>query len=71
MQPHGTTNMSIPSLYVMLLKMTLVNIAVISVKKNEILSNGSTIVKIVVILRLNLIVKTTLSDINDLSMCPM
>ena len=63
--------MSIPSLYVMLLKMTLVNIAVISVKKNEILSNGSTIVKIVVILRLNLIVKTTLSDINDLSMCPM
>ena len=63
--------MSIPSLYVMLLKMTLVNIAVISVKKNEILSNGSTIVKIVVILRLNLIVKTTLNDINDLSMCPM
>ena len=63
--------MSIPSLYVMLLKMTLVNIAVISVKKNEILSNGSTIVKIVVILHLNLIVKTTLNDINDLSMCPM
>ena len=63
--------MSIPSLYVMLLKMTLVNIAVISVKKNEILSNGSTIVKIVVILRLNLIVKTTLNDINDLSVCPM
>ena len=63
--------MSIPSLYVMLLKMTLVNIAVISVKKNKILSNGSTIVKIVVILHLNLIVKTTLNDINDLSMCPM
>ena len=63
--------MSMPSLYVMLLKMTLVNIAVISVKKNEILSNGSTIVKIVVILHLNLIVKTTLNDINDLSMCPM
>ena len=63
--------MSIPSLYVMLLKMTLVNIAVIFVKKNEILNNGSTIVKIVVILRLNLIVKTTLNDINDLSVCPM
>ena len=63
--------MSIPSLYVMLLKMTLVNIAVIFVKKNEILNNGSTIVKIVVILHLNLIVKTTLNDINDLSMCPM
>ena len=42
--------MSIPSLYVMLLKMTLVNIAVIFVKKNEILNNGSTTVKIVVIL---------------------
>ena len=66
MQPHGTTNMSIPSLYVMLLKMTLVNIAVIFVKKNEILNNGSTIVKIVVILHLNLIVKTTLNDPNDL-----
>ena len=55
----------------MLLKMTLVNIAVIFVKKNKILNNGSTIVKIVVILHLNLIVKTTLNDINDLSMCPM
>ncbi|KAK7843665.1 hypothetical protein CFP56_012053 [Quercus suber] len=49
-KPHGTTNMSIPSLSVILLKMTLMNITVIFVKKNEIPSNGSTTVKIAVIL---------------------
>ena len=42
--------MSIPSLYVIDLKMTLVNIIVIFVKKNETQNIGSTIVKIVVIL---------------------
>jgi len=41
---QGTNNMSIPSLYVILLKMTLVNTIVISVKKNETQSIGSTIV---------------------------
>ena len=39
---HGTTNMNIPSTSVILLKMTPVNITVISVKKNEIPNNGST-----------------------------
>ncbi|KAK7855095.1 hypothetical protein CFP56_029732 [Quercus suber] len=47
---HGTTNMSIPSLYVILPKMTLVSILMTSVKKKEIPSNGSTTVKIAVIL---------------------
>ena len=47
---HGTTNMSIPSLYVILLKMTPINIIVIFVKKNEIPNNGSTTMKIAVIL---------------------
>ena len=47
---QGTTNMSIPSLYVIDLKMTLVNIIVIFVKKNETQNIGSTTVKIVVIL---------------------
>jgi hypothetical protein len=42
--------MSIPSLSVILLKMTLVNTTVISVKKNETQSIGSTTVKIAVIL---------------------
>ena len=42
--------MSIPSLLVMLLKMTLVNIIVIFMKKNEIQIIGSTTVQIVVIL---------------------
>ena len=42
--------MSTPSLYVIDLKMTLVNIIVIYVKKNEIQNIGFTIVKIVVIL---------------------
>ncbi|KAK7855096.1 hypothetical protein CFP56_029733 [Quercus suber] len=49
-KPHGTTNMSIPSLSVIPLKMTPMNIIVIFAKKNEIPKNGSTIVKIVVIL---------------------
>ena len=34
--PQGTNNISIPSLFIMLLKMTLMNIIVISMKKNEI-----------------------------------
>ena len=42
--------MSIPSLYVIILKMTLMSITVTSVKKNEILSNASTTVNIAVIL---------------------
>ena len=42
--------MSIPSLYVIILKMTLVSNTVTSVKKNEIPSNGSITVKIAVIL---------------------
>ena len=42
-KPQGTNNMSIPSLSVMQLKMTLVNIIVISVKMNEIQNIGSTI----------------------------
>ena len=42
--------MSNPSLYVIIQKMTLVSITVTSVKKNEIPSNGSTTVKIAVIL---------------------
>ena len=49
-QVHGTTSMSNPSLYVIIQKMTLVSITVTSVKKNEIPSNGSTTVKIAVIL---------------------
>ena len=44
-KPHGTTNMNIPSTSVILLKMTPVSITVISVKKNEIPSNGSTTVQ--------------------------
>ena len=43
-KPQGTNNMSIPSLSVMQLKMTLVNIIVIFVKKNETQSIGYTIV---------------------------
>ena len=49
-KPHGTTNMSIPSHSVILLKMTPMNITVIFVKKNEIPGNGFTTVKIAVIL---------------------
>ena len=49
-KPHGTTNMSIPLLSVILLKMTTMNITVIFVKKNETQNIGSTTVKIVVIL---------------------
>ena len=49
-KPHGTTNMSIPLLSVILLKMTPMNITVIFVKKNKIPSNGSTTMKIAVIL---------------------
>ncbi|KAK7830734.1 hypothetical protein CFP56_028018 [Quercus suber] len=49
-KPHGTTNMNIPSLFVILLKMTPVNITMISVKKNEIPSNGFTTVKIAIFL---------------------
>ena len=41
---QGTNNMSIPSLSVMQLKMTLVNIIVISVKKNETQTIGFTTV---------------------------
>ena len=89
--------MSIPSLFVILPKMTPMNITVTFVKKNEIPSNGSTTVQNVVflfipnvllgttqiskethkiatcfeMLHINLIVKTTLNDTNDLSMCPM
>ena len=48
--PQVTNNMSIPSLSVILLKMTLVNTIAIYVKKNETQSIGSTTVKIVVIL---------------------
>jgi hypothetical protein len=48
--PQVTNNMSIPSLSVILLKMTLVNTTAISVKKNETQSIGSTTVKIAVIL---------------------
>jgi hypothetical protein len=48
--PQVTNNMSIPSLSVILLRMTLVNTIVIYVKKNETQSIGSTIVKIAVIL---------------------
>ena len=47
---QGTDNMSIHSLLVMLLKMTLMNIIVIFVKKNEIQNIGSIIVQIAVIL---------------------
>ena len=49
-KPHGTTNMNIPSLSVLLLKMTPLNITVISVKQNEIPSNGSTTVQSVAFL---------------------
>uniref|UniRef100_A0A2N9IHF2 DC1 domain-containing protein n=1 Tax=Fagus sylvatica TaxID=28930 RepID=A0A2N9IHF2_FAGSY len=48
--PQVTNNMSIPSLSVILLKMTLVNTTAIFVKKNETQSIGSTTVKIAVIL---------------------
>ena len=41
---QGTNNMSIPSLSVILLKMTPVNIIVISMKMNETQNIGSTIV---------------------------
>ena len=44
--------MSIPSLSVILLKMTLVNIIVIFVKKNATQSIGSTIVQIAIILHI-------------------
>ena len=40
---HGTTNMNIPSLSVIILKMTPMNIIVKFVRKNEIPSNGSTV----------------------------
>ena len=42
--------MNIPSIFVILPKMTLVNITVKSVKKNEIPSNGFTTVKIAIFL---------------------
>ena len=54
-KPHGTTNMNIPSLSVLLLKMTPVNITVISVKKNKILSNGFTIVRIAIFLLITVV----------------
>ena len=44
--------MIIPSLFIILLKMTPMNIVVISVKKNEMQSISPTIVKIVVILHI-------------------
>ena len=49
-KPHGTTNMNILSLFVILLKITPVNITMISVKKNEILSNGFTTIRIAIFL---------------------
>ena len=49
-RPQGTNNMSIPLLSIIQLKMTLVNIIVISVKKNETQTIGSTIVQITLIL---------------------
>ncbi len=48
--PQGTSNMSISSLCIVLLKMTLENIIAIYVKKNETQSIGSTTVKIATIL---------------------
>jgi hypothetical protein len=47
---QGTNNMSIPSLFVILLKMTVVNTTVISVKKNETRNIGSITVQIAVFL---------------------
>ena len=47
---QGMNNMSIPSFFVILLKITLVNTTVISVKKNETRIIGSTIVQIAIIL---------------------
>ena len=47
---QGTNNMSIPPHFVILLEMTLVNTFVISVKKNETQSIGSTTVQVAVIL---------------------
>ena len=47
---QGMNNMSIPSFFVILLKITLVNTTVISVKKNETRIIGSTTVQIAVIL---------------------
>ena len=49
-KPQDTNNMSIPSLSIILLKITPVNIIVISVSKNATQSIGSTIVQIVTIL---------------------
>ena len=49
-KPQGTNNMSIPSLSIIQLKMTLVNIIMISVKKNETQTIGSTIVQITLML---------------------
>ena len=49
-KPHGTTNMNIFSLSVILLKITPMNITMISVKKNEILSNGFTTIRIAIFL---------------------
>ncbi|KAK7824316.1 hypothetical protein CFP56_034571 [Quercus suber] len=47
---HGTTNMNIPSLSIINLKMTRENITVIFVKKNEISSNGFITMQIAVFL---------------------
>ena len=49
-KPQSTNNISIPLLFVILLKMTLVNIIVTFMKKNMIQSIGSTIVQIAIIL---------------------
>ena len=51
-KPQGTNNMSILSLSVMQLKMTLVNIIVIFVKKNETQTIGFTTVQIALILHI-------------------
>ena len=49
-KPQGTNNMSIPSLSIIPLKMTPMNITVISVKKNATQNIGSTTVQIPIIL---------------------
>ena len=51
-KPQGTNSMSIPSLSVILLKMTPMNIIVIFVKMNETQNIGSIIVQIAVILHI-------------------
>ena len=57
---QGTKNISIPSLSVIFLKMTQVNIIVIYVKKNETQSIGSTVVNIaIIVLILNVFLGNT------------